>query len=222
MTKLLTERKIENCEMLHDNKHPNIAQYRGVVRKDYVEFGKGTSLSFRMKLDTEHEYKLEFKRYDCDFWSLVRSGKRLDVKYCLKSIEAGLFDMHSLGLCHDDIKPTNVFAETLCIKQQSRQHESVIGDFDSTAPTGSKFTLKAGTQHWRRSTRQGDMIKEDNDWCAFQNLFIWLVKETRGRLDDYSGVGKRVAGANGPPFERSKLSLRCSLCGQSWIRKQRD
>jgi serine/threonine protein kinase len=69
-----------------------------------------------MKLDTERVYKLVFKQYDCDLWNLVRSGKRSDVKYYLKSIDAGLLHMHSLGLCHNDIKPTNIFVETLCIK----------------------------------------------------------------------------------------------------------
>jgi hypothetical protein len=198
MVKMLTEREIGNCELLRNDKYPNIAEYRGVICKDYIKFGKETSHSFRMELDTKRVYKIVFKKYDCDLWNMVRSGKRFDVKYCLKSIEAGILHMHNLGLCHNDIKPTNVFVETLCSKHTSRQHEFVVGDFDSTAPTGSKFELKGGTKYWCRTMRQGDRIEEDNDWFAFQNLLIWLVEETGGRLEDYSGIGKKIAGANGP------------------------
>lgn len=163
ITKLLTKREIYTCELLREHRHPNIAKYRGVICKDVIEFGKGSS-SKRINLGTERVYKLAFKRYDGDLQDLVHTRKRSDVKYCLRSIEAGILHMHSLGLCHMDIKPENIFVENLRAKHSSRWHEFVIGDFDSTAPIGSSLSMKGGDLRWSNPRRNetGRTIKADN------------------------------------------------------------
>lgn len=193
----LTAREIISCEFFRDHPHPNIAKYRGVITKDSLEFGRGRS-AVTIDLHTKRVYALVFKRYDCDLWTMVEKRKRFDVRYCLRSIEAGIVYMHSLGLSHTDIKPDNIFVEKT--HSASRPHEFVLGDFDSTAPVGSKILLKGGDWRWSPRKGEGEPIHETDDWYAFQNLKIWVVRAMGGRIEDYDGIGKWVGSATGPQF----------------------
>jgi serine/threonine protein kinase len=199
-TKLLTAREISICELLRSKPHPNIARYRGVECKSSLDFGTG-SRAKRITLDTERVYRLVFKRYDCDLGQLVNSGKRFDVKYCLRSIEAGLVHMYSLGLVHVDIKPENIFVSKPSSKNST--YEFVIGDFDSTQKIGSRLELKGGDERWSKlgSNEMGKKVGPDNDWFNFQNLKLWLVGVIGGKVGDYDGIGKNMVGAKGPVWQ---------------------
>jgi serine/threonine protein kinase len=195
----LTAREIASCEFFRDHPHPNIAKYRGVIAKDSFEFGKGRS-AVTVDLDTKRVYALVFKRYDCDLWKLVEKRKRFDVGHCLRSIEAGIEHMHSLGLSHTDIKPDNIFVEKT--HSSTHRYEFVLGDFDSAAPIGSKIHIKGGDWRWSPCKGEGEPIHETDDWFAFQNLKIWVVRAVGGRIQDYDGIGKWIESATGPQFNR--------------------
>jgi hypothetical protein len=186
---LLTEREIRTCELMRDNPHANIAKYRGVQCKDVLEYSHGGK-SVQIKLDTVRVIKLVFKRYDCNLFELIRSQPAVvDVHYCLESIAAGIVHMHDLGMVHSDIKPENIFVDVETSQSSSHSHKFVIGDFDSAAPTGSTAELKGGDKRWARQ-KNHDVVEEEDDWYAFQNLKRWLAKATGGKLENYRGIGK--------------------------------
>lgn len=66
-----------------------------------------------------------YARYDCTLSKMVNSKKTFDVRYCLQSIANGIEYMHSMGIVHCDIKPSNIFVKRA--PEHSGQ-EYVFGD----------------------------------------------------------------------------------------------
>jgi serine/threonine protein kinase len=143
----VTEREIRTCGFLRMHACKNIAKCRGIQCKDVMKVVDGGHL---MRLDTKRVMKLVFKRYECDLHELITPGIRIDVKYCLESLAAGLKHMHALELVHCDLKPANIFVEADYTNPSSQPYEFVVGDFDSAAVTGSVSELKLGEMHWTR------------------------------------------------------------------------
>lgn len=131
-TLLLHEAQI--CEIVAKSPHPNIAQYLGCV----VDHGRITGLCFR--------------KYGLNLSQRVHDTHAFSKKSCLKSIRRGIDHLHTLGIIHCDINPSNIL---------SNGDDFVIGDFDSCAREGEKLGLKAGTIGWTRDNFQ--FARREND-----------------------------------------------------------
>jgi hypothetical protein len=154
-----TDRETRTCELLRMHPCKDTAKYRGVQCKDVIKVGDG---AHSVRLDTERVMKLVFKQYECDLRELTTAGIRIDVKYCLESVAAGLKHMHALELVHCDLKPANIFVEANHTNPSSQPYEFVVGDFDSAAVTGSMSELKLGDMHWIRLRHDGIVEEEDD------------------------------------------------------------
>jgi hypothetical protein len=190
-TALLTRREVVTCELLRENPHHNIAEYRGVICSDELEFDHPSGL-IHVPFDAERILKLVFKRYDCTLWDLVVHQQSVNVEQCLQSVAAGISHMHSLGLVHGDIKPKNIFLSAEDGKDPEQSLHYVIADFDSTHKAHSRIMLKSGELTWTRPKHDGDYAEEDDDWYAFYQVKMWLVESTGTRMSEFEGIGKRV------------------------------
>ncbi|KAJ5366334.1 hypothetical protein N7541_000275 [Penicillium brevicompactum] len=165
ISQLLT-REARVCETIKRNPHPNIAQYHGCEVQDSRIKG------------------LCFTKYDCTLYQQVnprKYGKRafvahrgelspLQVSSWLRGIEAGIRHLHSLGIIHNDINPSNImFAGDI----------PIITDFDSAAKEGDDMTMHGGTYEWYDETRR--IARPQNDLDALRELDTWL----RGSVDDF-------------------------------------
>ncbi|KAF2195698.1 hypothetical protein K469DRAFT_758471 [Zopfia rhizophila CBS 207.26] len=58
---------------------------------------------------------------------MIKDARPFNRALCLRSIRIGIEHLHSLGVIHCDINPTNILF---------RGNDFVIGDFDSCKPEG--------------------------------------------------------------------------------------
>src|SRR5207302_1814499 len=74
---------------------------------------------------------------------------RAEFEYLACEILNALAYMHSLSLCHCDIKPSNIFLMRLKdnpIKLQD--YQILLGDFDAVRSTHDKFSTRSNTKRW--------------------------------------------------------------------------
>nr|POE51128.1 serine/threonine-protein kinase ppk4 [Quercus suber] len=137
-------------ERLRKQPHPNIVPYYGCVLED-----------IRIT-------QLCLKRCVCNLLEYAGKGELLSEadKYALEDgIEAGIRHLHSLGLAHNDINPTNI-----CIDLDQKP---VIIDFDSCLPFGEAMIKGPGMEAVKGQERP----KSDpqNDWRGLERVvdFLW-------------------------------------------------
>ncbi|RDA90469.1 hypothetical protein CP533_3953 [Ophiocordyceps camponoti-saundersi (nom. inval.)] len=136
---ILTE--VEACEVLRMHPHPNIVQYLGCVVRD----GRITGLGFA--------------KYSLTLEDMLEDGTSFNTACCLRGIEAGVRHMHSLGLVHNDLNPSNIMMEG---------DNPVIIDFDSCKPEGAEMGCKGGTDGW---TLDGeDYARRENDLYSLSKI----------------------------------------------------
>jgi serine/threonine protein kinase len=161
-------REVEINEILRRDPHPNIATYYGCREKN----GHVTGLCFK-------RYKATmYQRVNPDYLNKddFRSSARLQVNDAVRNGLVGILDaikhLHSLGLVHNDLNPSNIMFDELDVP--------VIIDFGSCRRIGeSLVTTGAGqTDAWHDPTN--DVVLEKNDLDAFEELKSWLV----GSVDD--------------------------------------
>ena len=151
-------REIKTCEILRRHPHPNVCLYKGV---DYDKHFEVTGLLF--------------DRYDATLRDFVLDRQRFDVRKCLQDIREGIAHMHSLGLVHCDIKPSNIFVN---IKDQ----RFVIGDFDSTHKVGARLEIKWGTAGWTpKAVQTAGRATFEIDLYAFDMLKAWIKAKGNGK-----------------------------------------
>lgn len=137
---LLKEARI--CEMLRHAPHPNIVEYHGVVVE--VNVIKGLCLT----------------RYDKTLSSVLRDGSMdLDIDTCLAGIHSGISHIHSLGLVHNDINPSNIMF-------RKNDTTPIIIDFDSCERQGAVPEAKIGTFGWNDGA--ADRAEYGNDLKALE------------------------------------------------------
>ncbi|EGC47225.1 serine/threonine protein kinase [Histoplasma capsulatum var. duboisii H88] len=146
--------EVEVCEVLRRNPHPNIAQYLGCVTKGGRIMG------------------LCFVKYSMTLSQRLRKATPFDRVLCLQGIESGIKHMHTLGLIHNDLNPSNVMMD--------ERDNPVIIDFDSCQREGAQLGLKAGTAGWAMegtvyATRQNDFF----GLSKIQKLL--MIEEEKGR-----------------------------------------
>ncbi|KAG6098591.1 hypothetical protein E4U30_007790 [Claviceps sp. LM220 group G6] len=138
--------EIEAYELLRRHPHPNIVEYRGCVVSD----GRITGIclaKYKMILD---ERMAESTPFDKDLF--------------LEGIERGIRHLHSLGIVHNDINPTNIMFDEL--------DRPVIIDFDSWGRKGQKleYGMKKGTLAWSINGLPYDYALFENDVFALSKL----------------------------------------------------
>lgn len=124
--RLLSEARIH--EMILRNPHPSLSSYLGCV----VEDGRLVRLALprysksahqRSQLETPDEFPL---------------AQRMD---CMDQIEAAATHLHSLGLAHNDISPSNIMFD--------EDGRAVLIDLDSCAPLGDALTKGGYVTGWK-------------------------------------------------------------------------
>jgi serine/threonine protein kinase len=139
----------EVYEILKASPHPNIARYLGCIVKN----GRITGLCFI--------------KYGANLSERVTEGCRpFDIDLCLQGIQNGIRHLHSLGLIHCDINPTNILTDG---------DTPVIGDFDSCRREGEKLGLKAGTRGWTREDFK--FARRENDQYGLSMIRDFLFQK---------------------------------------------
>ncbi|KAG7146236.1 LIM domain kinase 1 like protein [Verticillium longisporum] len=136
---LLKEAKV--CEILKQQPHPNVAAYFGCI----VEGG-------RIK-------GLVFQKYAMTLSQRLRIPKPLDGTRCIRDIEEGLRHLHSLGLIHNDLNPSNIMVDD--------NDGVVITDFDSCEHEGMELGPKTCTPGWELTSK---LAVPDNDYSNLSRL----------------------------------------------------
>lgn len=133
--------EIQICEILRLHPHPNISTYKGCV----VRSGRIRGLCF--------------SRYKMTLAQRLSEAQGLDKHLCYQRIEKGIHHLHSLGLVHNDVNPTNIMLD--------EKDNPCIIDFDSCQFQGQKLGLKGGTRGW---TMEGEA------YASLENDFFGLAR----------------------------------------------
>lgn len=126
--------------------HPNIVEYKGVVQAGGLITG------------------LCLKRYKQTLFERVERKEPLCIEDCIEGIRSGMGHLHSLGLCHNDINPSNIMFGDDDIP--------VIIDFDSADYIGRKLRFKGGTPGWRQSN--AEISSPENDYFGLRKIREFL------------------------------------------------
>lgn len=157
--RLLNEAEVH--ERILCSPHPNLGSYLGcfveegwIVRLVFNKYSK--TMSERLQLETQEEFTVQ---------------QRID---CMDQIEAAVTHLHSLGLAHNDISPSNIMFDNI--------GQAILIDFDSCAPLCSSLTKGGHTTGWRgpMGSEEGLQFKEssaDCDKLAIQEIRKHLTDE---------------------------------------------
>lgn len=162
---LLVEAQV--YELLRRNSHPNIARYLGCRTLgddiDGLCFPRyGTTLMQAVNPRSFMKRQL----------SATRQGLGLgDYSHMLDGIESGLKHIHSLGLVHNDVNPSNIMRDG---------DDWVLIDFGSCRRVGERLDDVGRTYEW-----YDEAVKESfptNDLDALREIRTWLEG---GRTDTF-------------------------------------
>jgi serine/threonine protein kinase len=158
----LVLKELATCEVIRKHPHPNIAIYHGCVVSD----GRVTGLCFKKypetlmdKINPGHLNKSTFIQ------SKDRTAARKMAMRYLSGIEAGIRQLHALGLIHNDLNPANVMI--------TEDDTPVIIDFDSSSAPGTALDKAKRTYGWFHPDVH--VSRESNDLDALAELRIWLT-----------------------------------------------
>lgn len=150
------------CELLMEQRHPNIASYLGCQ----VSNGRVTGLCF-----VRYKHTLMQVVNPKNFMKRTSRATRQtakDYSTVLAGIESGIRHLHSLGLVHNDINPSNIMLDG---------DQAVIVDFGSCRPVGESLQGVGRTYEW-----YDEKVKQsipENDLCALEEIQIWLGDMSR-------------------------------------------
>jgi serine/threonine protein kinase len=155
-------REVETCEVLRKHPHPNIASYYGCRetrgRVSGICFKQYTS-TLAERVNPQHLNKSTF---------LLSSRPLVSdaMKERLGGILDGIQHLHSLGLVHNDITPSNIMLDD--------DGTLVLIDFDSCRKVGELLceTETKRTHGWHDPDVK--TVSERNDLDAFLELRTWL------------------------------------------------
>ena len=149
--------EVQIWETLRQHPHPNIAQYLGCLIHDNRIHGiclVRYSLTLMELVNPEGRMKRD----------MINSGNRLpDCDLMIHDIEAGIRHLHSLGLVHNDINPSNIMFNG---------DIPVIIDFDSCRPIGTSLENVGRTYEWYNEDVQ--LSEPSNDLDALEEIRQWL------------------------------------------------
>lgn len=150
--KLLPQMLIEEVqilELLKKNPHRNLVQYYGcIVRRGHI-----TGIALQ-----RYNIILQY-RYEDD-------PRHLDITACIEVIRAGVRHIHSLGLAHNDLNPSNIALD--------KDDHPVILDFGSCKQFGAQL-ISAGTLGW--IDEEYSISAQRHDESAMDKLETWLLEK---------------------------------------------
>ncbi|KAH8714801.1 kinase-like domain-containing protein [Phaeosphaeriaceae sp. PMI808] len=139
----------EILEFLKQHHHPNIVNYHGcTVNRGYI-----TGLALE-RYEVILQYRYEDVPHD------------LDIAACMNGIRAGVRHLHSLGLAHNDLNPTNIALDN--------NDNPIILDFGSCKKFGEEL-LSGGTYGWIDEDYSTSAPRHDKS--AMDKIEAWLVEE---------------------------------------------
>jgi serine/threonine protein kinase len=141
-------------EFLKQNHHPNIVRYHGCT----VNRGRITGIALE-KYGVILQYRYEDVPND------------LDIAACMNGIRAGVKHLHSLGLAHNDLNPSNIALDG--------DDTPVILDFGSCKKFGEEL-LSGGTYGW--IDEDYSTSSQSHDESALDKIEAWLLKEKNKRV----------------------------------------
>lgn len=146
----------EMLELLARNQHPNIIRYHGCI----VERGRIVGIV----LD-RHTITLQQRiTGDIDDSSAEDIGI-LNKDSCIRKIRLAVEHIHSLGLAHNDLNPSNIML---------KHGEPIIIDFGSCQPFGNAL-VSAGTPGWVDIDGCTTSALR-NDEVALGRIHVWLTE----------------------------------------------
>lgn len=164
--KYQTLQEVKICEILRANSHPNIAVYHGCE----VMGGQITGLCFTKYSQTLME-KVNGAKYNKQSFALKMAGNiPHEANRWLDDIGCGIRHLHSLGLIHNDINPSNIMFDG---------DIPVIIDFGSCTSEGHNLNSIGRTYEWH----DGKIMeaKRSNDLDALEEIRLWL----KGDVDSF-------------------------------------
>ena len=146
----------EIMELLLRNPHPHIVKYHGCLVK------RGCIVSLVLdRLPVTLQHRLE------------KSAQHFDVEKCMRKLTSAVDHLHSFGLAHNDLTPSNIMVD--------KSDNPVIIDYGSCQPFGATL-ITAGTPGW---------IDEDfttsegwHDRSALGKIQRWLELKSGARRRD--------------------------------------
>jgi serine/threonine protein kinase len=141
----------EVLQFLEQNPHPNIIRFHGCT----VNRSRYTGLA----LD-KHSVILQYRHEDVPH--------PLDTSACMRGIRAALQHLHSLGLAHNDINPTNIALDV--------NDNSILLDFGSCRRFGENL-LSGGTPGW--IDKDYSISAQCHDEFAMEKIEAWLLSKAQ-------------------------------------------
>ncbi|KAJ3506071.1 hypothetical protein NLJ89_g7077 [Agrocybe chaxingu] len=151
-------KEVRIMELISSKPHPNICCYYGCVREGGLIRG------------------IVLQKYRCTLLDAISHNKDIqippfNIEKVINGIQDGLNHIHSFGLAHNDVNPTNIMLDDV--------GNAVIIDFDSCALIGTP--VYGGTPGW---TNWPTVAAIDNDTYGFELIVKFLRGEYDGRFDD--------------------------------------
>ncbi|KAK1763221.1 hypothetical protein QBC33DRAFT_518813 [Phialemonium atrogriseum] len=142
-------------EAISRHPHPGIAVYHGCrVRRGFVT---------GLVLD---RHVSDLKHYVSDHMGPLDKGPFME------ALELAVDHLHSLGLAHNDVNPSNILIKAAGMP--------VLADFDSCRPVGQRLTYSRGTPGWIDKDDSYDTSETRHDTFAMKKIRAWLDEQTTG------------------------------------------
>ncbi|KAL4909229.1 hypothetical protein BDW74DRAFT_174431 [Aspergillus multicolor] len=158
-------REVSVCEILKQNPHRNIAIYYGCQELN----GRVSGLCFKRYASTLEE-QVNPGHLNKDAF---RSSRIVDdtVIAALPGILAGIEHLHSLGLVHNDINPSNIMLD--------EDDTPVLIDFGSCRYVGESLrgTGAGRTPYWYDPAVE--IAESQNDLDAYDEIRRWLIGDAK-------------------------------------------
>lgn len=132
--------------------HPNIVKYYGCrVQRNFIT-------------------GLVFDKYEHDLDQHIEAGKMVatDKKPFLAALLSAVKYLHSIGMAHNDINPSNIMV--------NESGMPVLIDFDSCKPLGKPLTFSRGTPGWTEEDISADYLfsKASHDLYGVAKISDWF------------------------------------------------
>ncbi|KAK1977354.1 serine/threonine-protein kinase [Colletotrichum cereale] len=149
--------EVQVCELLERNPHPNIARYLGCQVLDGRIIGICFQRYEKTLMEAFNPQSLMKSKFISTRQGLGNYDQQLD------AVEAGLGHLHSLGLVHNDLHPSNIVID---------RDTWVIIDFGSCRYTGASLDGVGRTYEWYDEAVQTSLPQNDLD--ALREIRKWL------------------------------------------------